>query len=403
MSQDVIQANYEQLREVARRFQAQAESCAELRKTIDHAFDSLHSGGWIGKGSQAFFSEMNSDLLPALDRLHNAMTQGEAVVQEAIKILRAAEEEAGRLFQATATTSAETTPSDNGNKTEPASGKKEGDLFVRPPNELFKDGEMSKMLGKTWAGEGDPRLAWAMTVLRKNPSDSDRDKALDIIADLRGLKRSEVDQQYAKFCDLQAKAQSKAEKSKQPIQELMPVTRSPEELAKMLVDPAAFAKGVLATELGKTQLNYTGSRDHLRFGQVVGDAFGIDPVFGAMLNPTGGMPGSGEWAIPTGESALSYHAAFHDAAGFLHTYFGGGPGYDYLDAELGSTDEPFTGHESGLIYWNQKFLTSEFLHGRLDKNDINSAIVTVGGGAILSTISSVQTGWDWFTKTIQGK
>ena len=44
-----------------------------------------------------------------------------------------------------------------------------------------------------------------------------------------------------------------------------------------------------------------GTTAQLRYGQVVGDAFGIDPVFGAMLNPTGGMVGPGNWAVNPGD------------------------------------------------------------------------------------------------------
>ena len=97
--------------------------------------------------------------------------------------------------------------------------------------------------------------------------------------------------------------------------------------------------------------SYMGSMTQMRYGSVVGDAFGIDPVFGAMLNPTGGLIGPGNWAVAGGESAVGFHAVAHDAAGYLHNYHQVGPGYDYLGLEGGDPSSPLTGNRSGIAFW----------------------------------------------------
>ena len=101
--------------------------------------------------------------------------------------------------------------------------------------------------------------------------------------------------------------------------------------------------------------DFMGSLSHLRFGQVIGDVLGIDPIFGAMMNPTGGIVGPDAWGQVTGsEEALTYHGIVHDAGGFLHNYFGVGPGYDYLDWDSRGTS-PLSGQLEGVRYWQEKF------------------------------------------------
>ena len=371
MSQNIIQVNYPQLRDVVQRLQRQADTCTELRTAVNRARHPLEQGGWIGQGAQAFFTELDSNLMPALDRLHNALTQGVAVVQAAIATFQAAEEEAARLFHAKGNV-------DPVSRTELSLGEKAEQRFQEP--------YMTAMLNRTWLGEGDPRLGWAMTVLRQDPlTDVDKNKALNVIAELRGLDRATVEQQYATFLQRRKEAKERGA----PIEELMPVVSTTMLTRMSSSNPLEVMKGVLMPYFGVTQLNYMGSRDQLRFGQIVGDTLGIDAVFGAMLNPTGGMPGPGEWAIPTGESAVSYHAAFHDAGGFLKNHFDVGPGYNYLNAENRPADDPLTGHESGLEYWNAKVLVAKARQGKLEGGDVVNAIATIGGGSILGKISDL--------------
>eukprot|EP01135_Chromosphaera_perkinsii_P001262 Nk52_evm35s163 gene=Nk52_evmTU35s163 len=103
---------------------------------------------------------------------------------------------------------------------------------------------------------------------------------------------------------------------------------------------------------------YWGSTPHMKFGKVVGDALGIDPMLGAMLNPTGGFAGysyfkdfvlygdlatvSSGFKVPFSNNTsnaqsmcyMYYHHSFHHACGYLYNYHGLGPGYNYLNVKL---------------------------------------------------------------------
>ena len=95
---------------------------------------------------------------------------------------------------------------------------------------------------------------------------------------------------------------------------------------------------------------FRGSLDHLIFGKIVGDALGLHPVFGAMLNPTGGICGpdnSNIFLRALGKIPMfRRHSIVHDAAGYLRLYHGVGPGYLYFrTGEIRGRGVPTNGHE----------------------------------------------------------
>ena len=99
MSADTIQARYDELDRVAGRFAKASEASAELHARVMRCVEALERGGWQGRGADAFFAEMHGTLYPASQRLIKALAEGRAVTLQVKDILRAAEEEAARLFQ----------------------------------------------------------------------------------------------------------------------------------------------------------------------------------------------------------------------------------------------------------------------------------------------------------------
>ena len=115
---------------------------------------------------------------------------------------------------------------------------------------------------------------------------------------------------------------------------------------------------------GQTRDNaaHMGSLTQLRVGSLVGEALGIDPVFGALLSPTGGIPGAGNdqvgrFAVSAagGREVVTDHGTAHDAAGYLSNYHGMGPGYNYVPNVRGflSDANPLAGQSNGVnFYYN---------------------------------------------------
>ncbi|XP_066928844.1 uncharacterized protein [Clytia hemisphaerica] len=111
---------------------------------------------------------------------------------------------------------------------------------------------------------------------------------------------------------------------------------------------------------------YWGTRQQMLFGKVIVDWLPehietktppMDPIFGVLLNPTGGLVGPGDlkWmhdSLFDDLGPFAYHSAVHDAFGYLKTNHNSGPGYCYLNKGIFGDWSPFGGQLFGLRYWN---------------------------------------------------
>jgi WXG100 family type VII secretion target len=96
---DEIQADYDKLGQVSSRFNSQAQATREMTRKVRAAMQKLEQGGWIGRGADSFFAEMNGVVLPALKRMEVALTTGAQVSKEISQKMRSAEEEACSPFK----------------------------------------------------------------------------------------------------------------------------------------------------------------------------------------------------------------------------------------------------------------------------------------------------------------
>lgn len=97
---DTIQANYEMLDEVSKKFTAQGDALEHMLQNVRNHMQALE-GEWIGKGHDAFFREMGDTVIPACDRLCKAFQQAAAGTKQIATVARNAEQEASGSFQVT--------------------------------------------------------------------------------------------------------------------------------------------------------------------------------------------------------------------------------------------------------------------------------------------------------------
>ncbi|MEI2692974.1 MAG: WXG100 family type VII secretion target [Anaerolineae bacterium] len=355
MSNDIIQARYDVLASVASRFGNQAQSNQELLASVRQALRLLEGNGWQGRGSTAFFTEMSGEVLPAVQRLAAAMDQARAVTLDIARVLRQAEEEASQPFR-------------DGAAAGGLAGAAQGDAAgagvdagsastAIDTSRIFVPDYMDGLIGLHVQGADSTQLNSAMETLAGNPTPQQVQQALDQIAEARGLPREVVQAQYERYLDLRGEAErigaAKGHESIVPVNQFF-------------------------------HDRFMGSTTQLRYGKVVGDALGIDPVFGALLNPSGGLVGPGNAAIDLGESALGYHGVVHDAAGYLFNYHNQGPGYDYLGREMRDTSSPLAGQQAGIQYWTE----------RLDSGFVESTLSNTGG-MLMGVAEDVKSGVSW--------
>ena len=261
----------------------------------------------------AFQREMEEEILPGVKRLAASIEVAGRVIVEIIRTFRKAEGEAASLFPEIQRLVAGDLP---------AQSWRSNELLVRDPNSLFTDKHMYGLIGSRYQGAG-AELRSAMHDLMKDPDGAELDQALHRIAELRGRPYSEIKAEYDKF--------------------------------KLIRDQRDASGADPVPDLNTIAHPwFMGSNTQLRYGDVIGEAFGIDPVFGAMLNPTGGIVGPGNKGFGGDDTAVGYHGVFHDAAGYLYTYHEqAGPGYDYLRLEGRDTSHPYSGQRKGIGVWRR--------------------------------------------------
>jgi WXG100 family type VII secretion target len=96
---DEIRADYEQLEQIANKFARQEQAIQQMLQRVRASMSKLENGGWIGRGSQAFFSEMNGKVLPASQRLQQAMGEANRGVKDIVRTVQQAEDEASAVFR----------------------------------------------------------------------------------------------------------------------------------------------------------------------------------------------------------------------------------------------------------------------------------------------------------------
>jgi hypothetical protein len=183
------------------------------------------------------------------------------------------------------------------------------------------------LVNSQFQGADSPQLTEAMHQLDQAKSQEEVDASLATIAELRQRPLPEIQAEYQQYLGLKEDIARKVDDGAEPIDALKPA-----------------------------QHDFMGSTWQLRYGKVVGDQFGVDPVFGAMLNPTGGLVGPGNKGVapdgPLMPEAVAYHGAYHDAMGHLSTYFDTGPGYNYMGSPIGlDTANPMAGQATGIAEW----------------------------------------------------
>ncbi|HID51614.1 MAG TPA: WXG100 family type VII secretion target [Anaerolineae bacterium] len=96
---DEIRVDYDRMEQVASQFANQSQAIQQMLQKVRGSMDPLESGGWVGRGSDAFFSEMQSEVLPATERLQQALDEASRVTKQIVQTVRQAEEEACSPFR----------------------------------------------------------------------------------------------------------------------------------------------------------------------------------------------------------------------------------------------------------------------------------------------------------------
>lgn len=96
---DRTELNGEQLQALAKKFQSEADELNNLLSQTRNKVGTLHGSGWIGRGADEFNNEMESLLLPAVQRLVAALTAASNQVNAIMKIYDDAQTQSQGFFK----------------------------------------------------------------------------------------------------------------------------------------------------------------------------------------------------------------------------------------------------------------------------------------------------------------
>lgn len=97
---ELVQFEYDQLKDVGQRFANQATAVRTQYDKISQQMEVLKSGAWTGPNADKFYEIMEQQLLPATKRLSDALDKGSEVTAQVAKMMQDAEEESKGYFPA---------------------------------------------------------------------------------------------------------------------------------------------------------------------------------------------------------------------------------------------------------------------------------------------------------------
>lgn len=97
MSAPVVQVQYATLQGIAQTFAQLAERTEDIHNQVRRQMSALESG-WEGEGSERFFEEMQTKVLPRTKRLQATFTETKQTLHHMMQIFQEAEENAKRLL-----------------------------------------------------------------------------------------------------------------------------------------------------------------------------------------------------------------------------------------------------------------------------------------------------------------
>ncbi len=91
MMSSFFRLDYDLIKKIMGSFKGQESTTQQTIGKLVKVIEQLRGGDWIGEGATAFFNEMDGEVIPAMKRLQNALSEGDRVSKEIEKLQHDAE------------------------------------------------------------------------------------------------------------------------------------------------------------------------------------------------------------------------------------------------------------------------------------------------------------------------
>jgi WXG100 family type VII secretion target len=98
MTAPTVSVQYEDLKAIASHFDHHAQEIIKVYRFIANQVHELRTEYWVGDNADIFYTSMDSDILPALSRLQQALAEGGDTTRDIIAIFQQAEEDGAAAF-----------------------------------------------------------------------------------------------------------------------------------------------------------------------------------------------------------------------------------------------------------------------------------------------------------------
>jgi WXG100 family type VII secretion target len=94
----IAQVNYDETNSIAKNMHSDGDDLVQLHSQTRQRVQALRSE-WVGDAAEAFFEEMEGELLPALQRVSGGLFMGVEILNKIMKIIHEADEETAQYFK----------------------------------------------------------------------------------------------------------------------------------------------------------------------------------------------------------------------------------------------------------------------------------------------------------------
>jgi WXG100 family type VII secretion target len=94
-----VKIQYEQAEDIEKQFATLSEHVSDLSQRLTSQMGVLQDGGWVGRGADNFYTEMEAQCLPALRKLTDALNASSEGFRRAIDMFREAEQNGANRFK----------------------------------------------------------------------------------------------------------------------------------------------------------------------------------------------------------------------------------------------------------------------------------------------------------------
>jgi WXG100 family type VII secretion target len=96
---DKTALDYQQLQDIVNKFTTEADDLSALLTQTTSQVESLHGNGWIGRGSNQFYSDVEDKVLPSMNKLVGALRSSGDTINKIVTLYKGAEQTAVSPFK----------------------------------------------------------------------------------------------------------------------------------------------------------------------------------------------------------------------------------------------------------------------------------------------------------------